>query len=178
MGKANWDISKQMHNDLIEAYKKVYHTCWSQSQAYELTVRQPAPRFYVTARQASQVIAPMLRGEREHVDQMYPMRRQMYYDLFAVVQRLIEKREFIGRSLHYIMKFAVLEPAPRFYISARLMSMIRGFMRNGVYDENGKVRDDRLPSYVNTRVNKRKRIEERKQWMLAKMSEREAAAKQ
>lgn len=178
MGKTNWDISKQMHHDLIEAYKKVYHTCWTQLQAYERTVNQPAPRFYVTARQASQVIAPMLRGDTERVDMMYPLRREMYYDLFAVVQRLIEKREFIGRSLHYIMKFAVLEPAPKFYISAKRASIIRGFMRNGVFDENGKVRDDKLPSYVNTRVNKRKKMEERRKWMLARMSGEGVTAKQ
>jgi hypothetical protein len=143
-------------------------------------VNEPAPRYYVTPRQASQNIASMIRGDFSKVDMMMPLRREMYYSLFKVVQELSERREFIGKSLSYIMKFAVVQPAPKFFISPIRASIIRGFIRNGVFDENGKVRDEKLPSYVTTRENNRKRTKERKerkQWMLERMSREEEAQK-
>ena len=172
MSKENFDISKQMQHDLIEAYKQVCPTCWSQQQAYERMVMQPAPRYYISPKQACSVISKMMRGDFEVVDVMMPLRKEMYYALFNEVIRLSEKRDFIGKSLSYIMKHAVAQPAPRFYIGPTRAKIIRGFIRNGVFDEEGRVRDDKLPSYVNTRENKRKRVEERKKWMLEKMSEK------
>lgn len=174
MSKTNYDISKQMQQDLIAAYKRVCGSCWSQHQAYERMVNEPAPRYYITPRQASQNIAMMVRGDFSRVDMMMPLRREMYYSLFGVVQQLSEKREFIGKSLSYIMRFAVIQPAPKFFISPTRGSIIRGFIKNGVFDENGKVRDEKLPSYVTTRENNRKRTKERKErkkWTLEMMSE-------
>ena len=171
MSKVNFDISKQMQHDLISAYKRVCGNCWSQRQAYERMVNEPAPRYYISPRQASQNIALMVKGDFSRVDMMLPLRREMYYSLFKVVQELSEKREFIGKSLSYIMKFAVIQPAPKFFISPIRGSIIRGFIKNGVFDENGKVIDAKLPSYVNTREKNRKKSKERKKWMLEKMSE-------
>lgn len=181
MCKTNFDISKQMQHDLVEAYKRVCGSCWSQSQAYERMVVEPAPRYYVSPRQASQIISPMVRGDFRSVNKMQPLRKAMYYSLLEVVQRLSEKREFIGKSLAYIMRFAVVEPAPRFFITPTRASIIRGFIRNGVFDENGKVIDAKLPSYARTRENNMKRFrarkarkerrEERKRWMLENQSE-------
>jgi hypothetical protein len=171
MGKVNYDISKQMQQDLIAAYKRVCGNCWSQHQAYERMVNEPAPRYYISPRQASQNIALMVKGDFSRVDMMLPLRREMYYSLFKVVQELSEKREFIGKSLSYIMKFAVIQPAPKFFISPIRGSIIRGFIKNGVFDGNGKVIDAKLPSYVNTREKNRKKSKERKKWMLEKMSE-------
>lgn len=178
MSKTNWDISKQMQRDLIDAYKRVCGSCWSQTQAYERMVNEPAPRYYVSARQASQIISPMVRGDFERVDMMLPLRREMYYSLFKVVQELLEKREFIGKSLSHIMRFAVVQPAPKFFISPLRASTIRGFIRNGVYDEDGKVIDAKLPSYYTSREKKRKKSEERKKWMLERMSEGAKAQQQ
>jgi hypothetical protein len=181
MSKVNYDISKQMQQDLIAAYKRVCGNCWSQQQAYERMVNEPAPRYYVSAKQASQNIALMVRGDFSRIEMMMPLRREMYYSLFKVVQELSEKREFIGKSLSYIMKFAVVQPAPKFFISPIRGCIIRGFIKNGVFDENGKVIDAKLPSYVNTREKNRKRTKERKErkkWMLEKMLEEEKAQKQ
>lgn len=173
MSKANYDISKQMQQDLIAAYKRVYGKCWSQHEAYERMVNEPAPRYYISPKQASQNIALMVRGDFSKVEMMMPLRREMYYSLFSVVQELSERREFIGKSLSYIMKFAVIQPAPKFFISPVRGCIIRGFIKNGVFDADGKVIDEKLPSYVNTRENNRKRSKERKErkkWMLEKMS--------
>jgi hypothetical protein len=65
----------------------------------------------------------------------------------------------------------VIQAAPKFFISPIRGCIIRGFIKNGVFDENGKVIDAKLPSYVNTREKNRKKSKERKKWMLEKMSE-------
>jgi hypothetical protein len=181
MSKSNYDISKQMHQDLIAAYKRVCGSCWSQREAYVRMVNEPAPRYYVTPRQASQIVSQMVRGDFSRVELMMPLRREMYFSLFKVVQELSEKREFIGKSLSYIMKFAVMQPAPKFFIGPIRGMMIRGFIKNGVFDENGKVRDEKLPSYVNTREKNRIRTKERKErkkWTLEKMLEETEAQRQ
>jgi len=171
MSKENFDISKQLQHDLIEAYKQVYSSCWSQKQAYERMVLQPAPRYYVTPRQASAVLSPMMKGDFEWVDMMLPLRREMYYSLYHEVIKLCEKREFIGKSLSYITRFAVVQPAPRFFISPTRAKIIRSHIRNGVFDKDGRVIDEKLPSYITCRENKRKRQEARRKWMLERMSE-------
>ena len=178
MSKSNWDISKQMQRDLIDAYKRVCGTCWSQTQAYERMVNEPAPRYYVSARQASQIISPMVRGDFERVNMMLPLRREMYYSLFEVVKQLFERREFIGKSLSFVMNFAVIQPAPKFFISAKRACMIRSYIRNGAYDDDGKVIDEKVPSYIKRREMSRKCSEEKKRWMLEKMSEGARAQQQ
>ena len=38
--------------------------------------------------------------------------------------RLSQKRQFWGKSPYYIVKFAILEPAPRFYIGVEKMRKV------------------------------------------------------
>jgi hypothetical protein len=176
--KENYDISRQMQIDLMEAYKRVCSTCWSQQEAYERMVREPAPRYYVTPKQACQVISPMLRGDFEMVNMMLPVRRAMYYSLFDEVVRLSEKRDFIGRGLMHIMREAVNRPAPRFFISPSRAKIIRGWLKGGLYDDEGRFRSECQKWYANMRERQQQRIEARKKWMLEKMSREEEAAKQ
>lgn len=124
--------SKQMSEDLKVAYRDVNRRVdiRSQQEAFELTVREPAPRFYVSAEKARCYICPMLRGDSSRVDRLRPLRREMYHALFDVVLRLSRRREFSGRSAHYILSFAVNEPAPRFYIGEEMMRKVfRGWKR-------------------------------------------------
>jgi len=147
MGKTDFSITHQMHLDLVEAYKQVAGACWTQRQAYERMVLQPAPRFYVTPKQAYQIIAPMVRGDFNSVNLMMPMRRKMYYELYGVVINMIEQKAFIGKSLWHIMQYAVLQPASRFYITPDRARIIRYWVKNGVFDDEGHIRAERLPSY-------------------------------
>lgn len=174
MSKTNYDISRQMQHDLMEAYKRVSTDSWSQAEAYRRMVEEPAPRYYISPKQASQNIALMVRGDFRKVDKMSPLRKEMYYELFKVVQQLSEKREFIGKSLSYIMKFAVIQPAPRFFISPIRGKIIRWFIKRRIVDEEGKVIDEKLPSYArtregNSRKNKqRQKRKEKRKWMQEK----------
>jgi hypothetical protein len=161
-----------MHADLMEAYIKVSGRCWTQMEAYEKMVKQPAPRYYVTAKQAYQVLLHMMKGDFEIVDSMPIRKKKMYYSLFEQVIKLSEKRSFIGKSLWYIVPFAINCPAPEFFISAERARHIRGWLRSGAIKEDGRIDDTIVKSYVNTRVNKRtksNRIRKKDLWMSEKM---------
>ncbi len=124
--KQNTSFKEEMKSDLMRIYREVSasHECRTQTEAYERTVTHEAPRFYVDARWAHQRISPMMRGDRSQLQEMSPLMREMYEDLFDVVMRLSQKERFWGKKLNYILQFAVLEPAPRFYISTVRMGQI------------------------------------------------------
>lgn len=155
--KNDYDISKQYQDDLIKAYNKVAPFSWTQEEAYRKAVKLPAPRYYVSARQAAQVISPMVRGNFEKVDMMMPNRKRMYYSLFDKVIELSEKRAFIGKSLTYIVQYAVSSPAPEFFVSHHALAQVRSFLKNGYFDNDGKVQNvsyrdkayERLKKYRN-----------------------------
>ena len=138
----DYSLRRQMYEDLMEAYKKVAPHCWTQQQAYERMVKQPAPRYYVTAKQAYQIIARMVKGDFERVNMMLPLRRRMYYTLFDEFVSLCEKPMC--------------------------------WLKSGIIDDEGKVDQSRLPSYVRTREYHRMKREQRKEkqkWIAEKMSE-------
>jgi hypothetical protein len=124
--KQTTQFKEEMKNDLMRVYREVSesHECRSQSCAYEETVRHEAPRFYVDARWALQRISPMLRGDRSQLERISPLMREMYEDLFNVVVRLSQEERYRGKSMTKLLSAAVLEPAPRFYISVGRMAQI------------------------------------------------------
>lgn len=140
MSKSNYDISKQMQNDLIKAYCKACENAWTMNDACSKAVRMAAPRFYVSPKQAYLVISPMVKGDFDRVNLFNPRKRRMYYELFDVVMRLSEKREFIGKSLWHIMPFAVVQPASEFFVSPHTLYCIRNDIKTGRMGEDGKQR--------------------------------------
>ena len=62
----------------------------------------------------------------------------MYYSLFDKVIELSEKRAFIGKSLTYIVRFAVSQPAPEFFVSHHALHHVRAFMKKGYFDDSGR----------------------------------------
>lgn len=174
----DYSVRKQLLIDLIEAYKAVAPLSWTQQEAYERMVKQPAPRYYVTAKQAYQVISPMMKGDFEMVNMMLPRRRRMYYCLFNEVSRMMEKTEFYNKSLRYIMQFAVTRPAPEFFICAERAKHLRLWLKNGVIDAEGKINEERLPSYKKTREYHRNKRKNKKLWMSGQTLEEEETAKQ
>lgn len=115
-----------MYDELMKVYCKVLSECdvHTQTEAFERTVRHPASRFFIEARRAYQNICPILRGDYSHLEKMTPLRQEMYKALYDVVMRLSQKRQFWGKSPYYIVKFAILEPAPRFYIGVEKMRKV------------------------------------------------------
>lgn len=118
---------QQMSQDLMRVYREMVQEVpfgTTQTELYEKVVNHPAPRFYVDPRMAHIRLSPMMRGDYSGIEKLKPLRQQMYHDLFEVVMRLGQKRPYWGKSLYYILKDAVLEPAPRFYISQDAMRLI------------------------------------------------------
>lgn len=126
----NMDIHNQcresMYDELMKVYCKVLREfdVRTQTEAFERTVRHPASRFFIDARRAYQNIYPMLKGDYSRLEKMKPLRQEMYKAMFGVVMSLSQKRQFSGKSPYYIVRFAILEPAPRFYIGVEKMRKI------------------------------------------------------
>ena len=118
---------QQMMRDLMQVYREVVSDCpigTTQTEVYQLVVQHPAPRFYIDPRAAHAVMSPMMRGDRSVLEKLNPLKQQMYLDLYDVVMMLSQKKGFWRKSLYYILREAVLEPAPRFYINTMRMGQI------------------------------------------------------
>ncbi len=125
MEKAEF-FREQMYDELMKVYCKVLreHDAHTQVEAFERTVCHPASRFFISPGRAYRNIYPMLRGDFSGIEKMKPLRQEMYRTLFAVVMNLSQKRQFWGKSPYYIVKYAVMEPAPRFYIGVEKMRKV------------------------------------------------------
>lgn len=118
---------QQMSRDLMKIYREVCQDVplgTTQTEVYEMVVNHKAPRFYIDPRRAHLHIAPLTRGDYSKLQGLTPLKKQMYKDLFDVVMRLCQNSKFWHKKLYYILKEAVLEPAPRFYISSKRMEQI------------------------------------------------------
>jgi len=117
---------EDMKRDLMRVFREVsaQYECRNNTEAFRKVVNHPAPRFYVTVASAHSVISPMRYGDRSRLETMTPLKREMYEDLFNVVVGLSREERFQGKTLHYILRFAIMEPAPKFYINVRRMEQI------------------------------------------------------
>lgn len=141
MTKTNFDLSAQFRHDLLEAYNndKCAPVALKQWQAYDHAVKSKAKRYYVTPKQAFQVLAPLIKGDftafnkRTNND-----RKRMYISLLETTLKLIDKRQFKGKSLFYIMHFAVLQPAPEFFCNWRTLQKIHQFHLEGRFEQSNE----------------------------------------
>ena len=117
---------EEMKDELMRIYREVSQSgfCRNQQEAYEMTVTHPAPRYYVDARWAHQRLSPMLRGDRSGLEKINPLTREMYENLFDTVLRLSQNERYWGCSTYELIRNAIMQPAPRFYISTRRMGQI------------------------------------------------------
>ena len=117
MVRRNFELTCKMREDLMKAYREVCAKCHSQHEAYVKTVRHPAARFYITPKQAYNILRMMVRGGFSVIENMPPTNKRMYMDLFGILQKQSQKKEFIGKSLWFCCQFLVTQPAPEFYMS-------------------------------------------------------------
>jgi len=118
MVRRKFELTCKMREDLMEAYREVYTKCRTQREAYEKTVTHPAPRFYVTPKQAYDMLRPMVMGDISKLEKLSPKIRSMYLEMFKILNQMTQKQEFMGKSLWFICQFLVSQPASEFYISA------------------------------------------------------------
>lgn len=117
---------EEMRRDLMRVYREVCanYSCRDNTEALEKVINHPAPRFYINVKSAHTILSPMMHGDRTMLQKMTPQKRQMYEDLFDTVLRLSQKDRFHNCTLHHILRFAIQEPAPKFYIQLRRMEQI------------------------------------------------------
>lgn len=86
----------------------------SMCEAADYVIRQPAPRFFISAKEASNRIGRILSG-KEHIDRRSPSQRRVlllldrYQDYLAAYPDCQLSRESI-------LEVLVQEPAPEFYL--------------------------------------------------------------
>ena len=156
MTKLNYDISVQFRKDLMAAYDKIAPTALTQTQAYQLAVKQPAPRYYLTHKQAYQHVMRMYKGDYSLVEKMRPNKKRQYLALFNTSINLWKKRGFRKKSLWHVMQFAVLEPAPEFFVGWRDMQKIFQFVQTGRFANTDKWTDWKEHYDPNQKIEKYK----------------------
>lgn len=139
MSKGNYRIIEQMREDLLTTYRRVAPKVMTQMDAWRKTVNSPAPRYYVSPKQAYQKVAPMLKGDFKDYEQMTPIRRKMYKSIFDEVLRASQRREFIGKSLWFIIPWVVTQPAPEFFILPQTMKKMFSRKKHGRYTKDGRM---------------------------------------
>jgi len=117
MSRRGFDLVEKQREDLMKVYREVCTHCHSQHEAWIKTINHQAPRYYVSPKQAHQMLSPLLRGDYSMLSKLKPHIRQMYEDMFVELQRMVQQKEFIGKSLWFVCQFLVARPAPQFYIS-------------------------------------------------------------
>lgn len=141
MTKTNYELTLMQRDDLMAAYRAVYRNCWTQKEAWKKTAEHPAPRYYVTAKEAYEKLRRMVRGDMSVVDRMGKSKRRMYYSLYKTLIRLTEKREYSTQSLWFLCPILVSQPAPEFFMEPRTVKDIyikykhhgRNFRHKDVY---------------------------------------------
>jgi len=138
MSKTN-EVNAQLRKDLMDAIKKCSDgSTWYVGQIWKRAVRMPAPRYYVTAKQAYQVLLPIVEGDFSGLEKMSPRRQRLYRSLYDKVLEMAGKPQYQGKSLWFLIPFAVGSPAPEFFVSekwARLIYMeeMRGWRYKPVF---------------------------------------------
>lgn len=124
MTKSNFDIIKKQREDIMAAYREVAPSCWSQQEAWEKTARHPAPRYYISPKQAWDVMRRMVVGDFALVDKMSKQYKARYYSLFEKLQQISQKREYLGMSLWQLCHHLVHQPAPEFFVKPETVKQI------------------------------------------------------
>lgn len=125
--------SHQMRLDMMKAYREVFNDCWSQREAWERTIHHPAPRVYVSQKQAYEVLRPMFfQGDMSALEKMKPSRKRMYRYLYDLVVELAQKPQYVGKSLHFIVGQAITMPAPEFFVDWCLVKKVFIWCKKGL----------------------------------------------
>lgn len=133
----SYSLQTQMREDLMRCYREIAPNCITQAGAWRKTVLHPAPRYYVSARQAYQQINLYLQGRTEEIDKMKPLHRERWMCLIQEVLKIAQEPEHQGKPLTELTKIAVERPAPQFFIQPeRMKSLFRNTKYNR-YDKNG-----------------------------------------
>lgn len=152
-----YTLRAELVQDLINVYSEVAPNCLTAQLAYQMTVMHPARRFYITPKQAYQRINMYIKGKTEAIDSLKPLQRQLYKDLISTILSMQKHANYRNCSLMRLCRMAVLQKAPRFYITPKWFNSILFMYTNGIMDEYG--RDKRMVVRSQDENYKQKRAE-------------------
>lgn len=141
MTKNNYDITRLQREALRKAYCDVCKRSrpWSQQDAYVKTAKHPAPRYYITAKEAYEKLRRMAVGDNSIVDALGDSKRRLYYSLFERMKELSQRKEYVNKSLWFLCPILVSLPAPEFFLSPRTVKDI--FVKYRLYGKDFRHRE-------------------------------------
>ena len=80
----------------------------------------------------------MMKGDFSEVRKMGENKRRQYASLFDTTCKLMNRRGFKKKKLFYVMQFAVLEPAPEFFVNWRTFQKIFQCVQDGFFKHSPK----------------------------------------
>lgn len=116
------ELKARRDRDLYRAYCQGLRKCKFATlrDAADYARKQPAPQFYISAREAMQHIGRINRGySLEHLNPLARKRILFIYDLYMAYRR--EHPEDTPREA---IEYVVEQPAPEFYIGAEMARKI------------------------------------------------------
>lgn len=108
---------QEMKDDLMKVYKEVAPFCKSQNEAWKRTVLHPAPRYYLSEPHAIRVIKSIINGETDKIDKMPSTVKRRCYSLYNEVLRLSENPKYTNKPIVYLVRLALYNPAPEFFLT-------------------------------------------------------------
>lgn len=124
--------------DMMNVYKEVYSSCWSQREAWEKTIHHKAPRYYISPKRAYLTLSPMFfYGDFSALEKMKPARRRMYMSLYETVKKLANKPSYVGMSLRKIISYAISQEAPEFFVDWESMRKSFRWVKKGIEKDEG-----------------------------------------
>lgn len=133
-----YTLRAELIKNLIDVYSEVAPNCLTARLAYEMTVMHPARRFYITPKQAYQRINMYIKGKTEAIDSLKPLQRQLYKDLIATILSMQKHANYRNCGLMHLCRMAVLQKAPRFYITPKWFNAILYMYTHDLLDEHGR----------------------------------------
>lgn len=118
------ECAEERITDLMQAYDDYISSCTyiRMPECYNFLAYQPAPRFYVSDIRAALVVSAMLDRRTKAYDNIRPLKREMFQEICRRV--VIMQKEIPHMTVHECCKKVVLQPAPKFYISANTAKML------------------------------------------------------
>ena len=135
------DLHIQRMYDLLDVYREVAPDCWSQGEAWMRTVKHKAPRYYITPERARNIISLMINGDMSVLDRMRPNKKRMYLSLYETMERLLQKRAYSNKPLIFVLSFAVIQPAPEFFITPDYMRIMFFFHKLEMKKEKERIKE-------------------------------------
>lgn len=132
-------ISEHSHErsmDLLRAYFLCIESCKRvrMPDIFDNVINMPATRFWVSSPRTKVVIAAIESGD--DLSYMRPNKKEMFFEIHRRVKHLQSSHP--NRSLSQLVDIAIVQPAPKFYLSASSAKIIILKARKKWFQEKSK----------------------------------------